>query len=55
MTLVERASSYVVGGAVGLDCGQNQWQAILDTAPSATLYYSDGEWLKMWVRDKIVS
>ena len=41
MTLVERATSCVVGWAVGLDCGQDRWQAILDTAPSATLYYSD--------------
>jgi insertion element IS1 protein InsB len=41
MTLVERATSCVVGWAVGTDCGQDQWQAILDAAPSATLYYRD--------------
>lgn len=41
MTLVERATSCVIGWAVGRECGQEAWQAILDGVLSATLYYSD--------------
>ncbi len=42
MTLVERATSCIVGWAVSASCDEQQWQAVLDAAPQAVLYYSDG-------------
>lgn len=41
MTLVERATSCIVGWAVAMDCGQHTWQTLLDTTQDATLDYSD--------------
>jgi IS1 family transposase len=41
MTLVERATSCIVGWAVSVVCDEAHWQAVLDAAPQATLYYSD--------------
>lgn len=42
MTLVERASSCIVGWAVETQCDEIHWQALLDTAPQAEVYHSDG-------------
>jgi IS1 family transposase len=39
---VERATSCIVGWAVSLTCDEGTWQAVLDAAPQAVLYYSDG-------------
>ena len=41
MTLVERTTSCIVGWAVAIQCDESHWQALLDTAPQAVLYYSD--------------
>jgi len=41
MTLVERATSCIVGWAVSAVCDEAHWQAVLDAAPQATVYYSD--------------
>jgi IS1 family transposase len=42
MTLVDRASSCIVGWAVSASCDEVHWQAVLDAAPQAVLDYSDG-------------
>ncbi len=42
MTLVERATSCIVGWAVSATCDETHWQALLDATPQALLYYSDG-------------
>jgi IS1 family transposase len=41
MTLVERTTSCIVGWAVAASCDETHWQAVLDAAPQAVLYYSD--------------
>lgn len=41
MTLVERQTSCIVGWAVAAQCDEAHWQAVLDAAPQAVLYYSD--------------
>jgi IS1 family transposase len=41
MTLVERSTSCIVGWAVAATCDEAHWQAVLDAAPQAVLYYSD--------------
>lgn len=41
--LVERSTSCIVGWAVSATCDEAHWQqAVLDAAPQAVLYYSDG-------------
>ncbi|MCS7072052.1 MAG: IS1 transposase [Anaerolinea sp.] len=42
MTLVDRSTSCVVGWGVSAICDEAHWQAVLDTAPSAAVDYSDG-------------
>jgi insertion element IS1 protein InsB len=41
MTAVERSTSCIVGWAVSATCDEDHWQAVLDAAPQAVLYYSD--------------
>ena len=42
MTLVERASSCIVGWSVGQKRDEGSLQALLDASPQAGQYYSDG-------------
>lgn len=42
MTFVEHSTSRIVGWAVSATCDEAHWQAVLDAAPQAVLYYSDG-------------
>jgi IS1 family transposase len=41
LTLVERATSCIVGWMVTCTCDSQHWQGVLDDAPQAVLYYSD--------------
>lgn len=42
MTLVDWRTSCIVGWAVSATCDEAHWQAVLDAAPQAVLYYSAG-------------
>src|SRR5688500_10842057 len=41
MTLMERTTSCIVGWAVAASGDEMHWQAVLDAAPQAVLYFSE--------------